>query len=458
MLKLYNSLTRVKDVFQPITAGKVGLYTCGPTVYDYPHIGNMRPYIIWDVLKRWLGYRGLTVKHIMNITDVGHMTSDSDTGRDKMELASEREHKTGWELAEFYTQAFEENLAELNIIFPDKFVQATETIDEQIALALKLEAAGYLYQTADGMYFDTAKFPEYGQLARLNKVELKEGARVEINPEKHHPSDFAVWKFSPKGAKREMEWDSPWGKGFPGWHLECSAISLANLGETFDIHAGGIDHLTVHHPNEMAQSQAVTGKLQAHWWMHGAFLNFGEEKMSKSRGTVVTLDDLKKHAVSPMAFRFYILQTHYRKTLQFSLQAVEAAAQGLENLYKAIAYFDDSGETPEKFVESFAADLDNDLNTPQALAEVQELISGHLSTAEKMAGLAWADQILGLNFVAERTRRRDIPQVARQMLSERKKARAEGDFAHADNIRKELDKLGVEVKDTKDEQIAVLKH
>ncbi len=458
MLKLYNSLTRVKDEFKPLTAGKVGLYTCGPTVYNYLHIGNYRTYIIWDVLKRLLSHHGLKVKHVMNITDVGHLVSDADEGEDKMELAKLRERKTAWEIAEFFIKSFEQDAEAFNIITPDRVIRATATIKEQIALALKLDAAGYLYQISDGMYFDTSKLKDYGKLARLSQVDLKEGARVEFNKEKKNPSDFAVWKFSPKDSHRDMEWESPWGKGFPGWHLECSAISMEYLGDTFDIHTGGVDHLTVHHPNEMAQSEAVSGKPLANWWMHSEFLTFGDQKMSKSAGTFVTLEDLKKKGISPLAFRYYILQTHYRKQLQFSWEAAQAAAVGLQNIHDQIAYFEDGSKGVDSLEEEFFEAMDMDLGTPQALAVMQKLLGSKHSTAEKMASLKVMDSILGLGLADDRQKRRKLPQMAYPILEDRKNARLAEDWKKSDELRRELDKLGVDVKDTKEGQVAVLKH
>ncbi|MFH0874070.1 MAG: cysteine--tRNA ligase [Candidatus Komeilibacteria bacterium] len=401
-MKLYNSLTRVKEDFLPLVPGQVGLYTCGPTVYDYQHIGNLRAYITWDVLKRLLTHHGLAVTHIMNITDVGHLTSDNDSGEDKLEVAKLRDRKSAWDVALDYTQIFKDDLAAVNVLSPTHFVPATETITEQIALALKLDAAGFLYRTSDGMYFDTSKLADYGKLAQINKVDLLAGARVEMNPEKKNVSDFAVWKFSPKKSQRDMEWNSPWGKGFPGWHLECSAISMLYLGETFDIHTGGIDHLTVHHPNEMAQSEAVTGKPLAKYWLHNAFLNFGEDKMSKSKGTFVTLDDLREKGIPPLAYRFFLLQTHYRKVVQFSWDALEAAKTGLINLGQQIVYFPDASGSCQEYDQQFLEAIDNDLATPQALAVMMEMLGSRLPSAQKMGSLEMMESILDLGLLEER--------------------------------------------------------
>ncbi len=271
-LQLYNSLDRKKSEFSPIQPGKVGLYTCGPTVYNFAHIGNLRTYIFEDILKRVLLYNDFQVKHVMNITDVGHLTGDRDMGEDKMEKGARREGRTAWEIAEFYTRAFKSDIAQLNIIEPDIWVKATDTIDDQIALIKTLEEKGYSYRTADGIYFDTSKFKNYTRLSHQDIESLREGARVEKNPEKRNATDFALWKFSPEGIRRQMEWDSPWGTGFPGWHIECSAMSMKYLGDQLDIHCGGTDHIDVHHTNEIAQSEAATGKKFFNFWMHGAFL------------------------------------------------------------------------------------------------------------------------------------------------------------------------------------------
>ena len=287
----YNSLTRKKEEFKPIKKNQVGLYTCGPTVYDYPHVGNLLSYTVWDVLRRFLQSQGYKVKHIMNLTDVGHLTSDADEGEDKMEKAKQREKMTAWQVADKFIEIFKDNTKDLNILAPTKYLRVTDTIKEQIEFVEILDKKGYIYKISDGLYFDTAKLKNYGQLGNLSKVDLKEGARVAKNPEKKNPTDFAVWKFSPKDKQRDMEWDSPWGKGFPGWHLECSVMSQMELGDTFDIHTGGMDHLPIHHPNEMAQSEAVTGKQQANYWLHNAYVKFAGGKMAKSTGGFITLED-----------------------------------------------------------------------------------------------------------------------------------------------------------------------
>jgi cysteinyl-tRNA synthetase len=305
-LFLYNTLSRSKEEFKPIKPGEVGLYTCGPTVYNFAHIGNLRTYIFEDILRRVLVYNGYRVKHVMNITDVGHLTGDRDMGEDKMEKGAQREGKTAWDIAEYYTQAFRQDIIRLNILEPDIWVKATDTIDEQIALVKTLEEKGYTYQTGDGIYFDTARFENYTKLSHQNLEALQEGARVEKNLEKRNATDFALWKFSPPDTQRQMEWDSPWGVGFPGWHVECSAMSMKFLNDQLDIHCGGTDHIDVHHTNEIAQSEAATGKAFFNFWMHGAFLIIsGGKKMAKSEGNFLTLENaFLKHGFSPLAYRF----------------------------------------------------------------------------------------------------------------------------------------------------------
>ena len=325
MLHLYNTLTHKLEEFKPITDKKVGLYTCGPTVYHYAHIGNLRSYIFEDILKRVLQYNNYEVNHVMNITDVGHLTDDGDNGEDKMEKGSKREGKTAWEIAEFYTQAFQKNLKELNIESPTTWCKATDNIPEQIELVQTLIDKGFTYETSDGIYFDTTKFPAYGEMANLQNQELEAGSRVEIG-EKKNSHDFALWKFSKPEEKRQMEWEAFGRMGFPGWHIECSAMSSKYLGQHFDIHCGGIDHIPVHHTNEIAQSEAAFGEHPwVNYWMHGEFIVLkNDEKMSKSSDNFVTLNTLKEKGIDPLAYHFFLLQTHYRKPVQQKLFLLQA--------------------------------------------------------------------------------------------------------------------------------------
>lgn len=444
---LYNSLTRTKEEFQPLKKNQAGLYTCGPTVYDTPHIGNLLSYIIWDILKRFLLSQKYKVKHIMNLTDVGHLTSDSDTGEDKLEKAKTREGQTAWDIAQKYIKIFKENITSLNILPPTKYLRATETIKEQIDFVKILEKKGFLYKTSDGLYFDTSKIKDYGRLRGLDKIQMQEGARVEKNPEKKNPADFAVWKFSPKDQKRDMEWESPWGVGFPGWHLECSVMSRLELGDTFDIHTGGEDHLPIHHPNEMAQSQAVTGKIQANYWLHNAFLKFDGGKMAKSSGGFITLDNLLQKGYRPAVFRYLVLQNHYRTPLNFTWESIDSAKAGLSSIIKNLAFSQDKNKVDQKLLDEFYSALSDDLNTAKALAVMQK--SQSPKTIYEM------DKVLGLDLQKLVKQALDIPLAAQKILKQRAQARKNKDFKLSDSLRQELANMGVEVQDTASGQKAI---
>ncbi len=443
-----NSLTKNKEEFKPIKNNQVGLYTCGPTVYGYPHIGNFRAYLTWDLLKRFLVSQNFTVTHIMNLTDVGHLVSDDDFGEDKLEKAAKREGKNAWEIAEFFIQDFKNSLKDLNILEPTHFVRATETINEQIEFVKVLEEKGFLYKTSDGLYFDTSKIADYGKIANIQNIDLQAGARIELNSEKKNITDFAVWKFSPADQKRDMEWESPWGTGFPGWHLECSVMSRMYLGDTFDIHTGGIDHLAIHHPNEMAQSEAVTGKLQANYWLHNEFLKFEGGKMSKSAGTFVTIENLKEKNISPLAYRYFVLLTHYRKALNFSQDALEAAQNALVNLVKTIANFNDGGQVDSASLEKFYSVLADDLNTPQAVAVLQEVLASDLADQDKLATVYQMDEVLGLDLKNLKTQILSLSAEVNDLLTQREQARSNKDWSLSDVLRVRLQSLGVEVEDT----------
>ncbi|MEK9131139.1 MAG: cysteine--tRNA ligase, partial [Patescibacteria group bacterium] len=332
MIHLYNTLTRQEDDFQPIKPGHVGIYSCGPTVYGFAHIGNLRAFTIADVLCRTLRANGLEVKQVMNITDVGHLVGDGDDGEDKMIVAMKREGKSAWDIAKFYTDAFFHDVALINIVPATEYPRATEHIAEQIAMLKDLEKNGFTYRTSDGIYFDTSKLPDYGKLSRQKSEDKKAGARVDLG-EKKNATDFALWKFSPMNEKREMEWDSPWGVGFPGWHLECSAMSKKYLGVPFDIHTGGVDHIAVHHENEIAQTQGVDGVLEANVWMHNEFLTVDGGKMSKSLGNLYVMQDVRDHNIDPLALRYLFLVAHYRTKLNFTWEALEGAQNALHKLY-----------------------------------------------------------------------------------------------------------------------------
>ena len=455
-LYLYNSLKRKKEEFKPIEPGKVGLYTCGPTVYNYAHIGNLRTYIFEDILKRVLVYNEYVVKHVMNITDVGHLTGDRDMGEDKMEAGAAREGKSAWDIADFYTQAFKKDMRHLNILAPDVWVKATETIPEQIALARILEEKGYTYRTADGIYFDTSKFKDYTKLSHQDLEALKEGARVERNPEKRNPTDFALWKFSPQGVKRQMEWDSPWGVGFPGWHLECSAMSMKFLGDQLDIHCGGTDHIDVHHTNEIAQSEAATGKPFFNFWMHGAFLIIqGGKKMAKSEGNFLTLENaFLKNDINPIVYRFASFLTHYRKPMEYSADSIEAARNGLLHLQNQVRQIVAAGPGPGKsvnaeFKNKFSEALNDDLNMPRAMAVIQEMLKSKISDAQKYNTIIDFDRVLGLQL-DQLDQAQALPEAVQKLVAARHQARQAKDFAASDQLRAEIEALGYQVQDTKD--------
>jgi cysteinyl-tRNA synthetase len=454
-LYLFNTLTRRKEEFVPIRPGEVGLYTCGPTVYNFAHIGNLRTYIFEDVLKRVLAFNGYSVRHVMNITDVGHLTGDRDMGEDKMESGARREGKTAWDIAEFYTRAFKQDIAQLNILEPGVWCKATDSIPEQIELIRTLEEKGFTYKTGDGIYFDTARFPGYAALSSQNLDALQEGARVEKNPEKRNATDFALWKFSPPGARRQMEWDSPWGVGFPGWHIECSAMSMKFLGEQLDIHCGGIDHIDIHHTNEIAQSEAATGRKFFNFWMHGAFLNIqGGKKMAKSEENFLTLENaMVKRGLPPLAYRFAAFLTHYRKPMEYSDESIQAAKNGLEHLRNQVRDVAGSGRAAAApnvaFRDKFMEAVNDDLNMPRGMAVVQELLKSDMPGAEKLATIVDLDQVLGLDL--DRVDKpQELPAEVLKLLEARRQARASKDFKASDRLREEIQALGYEVKDTRE--------
>ncbi|MBI4144970.1 cysteine--tRNA ligase [Candidatus Woesearchaeota archaeon] len=460
MLKLFNTLSRKKESFKPITDKLVKLYTCGPTVYNYAHIGNLRTYIFEDVLKRVLLVNDFSVQHVMNITDVGHLTSDADTGEEKMELASKREGKSAWQLAEFYTKAFQKDLGRLSILPPNVWCKATDHIKEQIALVQELEKKRYTYVIpGDGVYYDTSKFKKYGKLAKLDIEGLKAGARVELVEGKRNPTDFALWKFSPTGAKRQMEWESPWGVGFPGWHIECSAMSMTHLGDKFDIHCGGIDHIPVHHTNEIAQSEAVTGRKWVNYWMHGEFLVIDQGKMAKSGENFITLQALLDKGYHALDYRYFCLGAQYRSKLNFSWEALDAAKNAWRNLRDRIMDFRQNhttkmGASFEKHKEAFLDAINDDLNMPVALAEVWAVVKDEtLGTHERLQLLEDFDRVLGLGIaqlVASQSQ--PLSPGLQQLLDDRAAARKLKDFKRSDELRKELLKQGIHVEDGPDGQ------
>ncbi len=456
---LYNSFSRTKEEFKSIFEYKVGLYTCGPTVYNFAHIGNLRSYLFEDWLKRVLIYNGYEVKHVMNVTDVGHLVGDGDIGEDKIEKGAAREGKSAWEIADFYFQSFKEDLAALNIISPNIWCKATDNIPEQIALIELLEKKGFTYQTSDGIYFDTKKFPKYNQLSHLKLEDLEEGARVEINEEKKNPTDFALWKFSPRGEKRQMEWESPWGVGFPGWHIECSAMSLKFLDSQRDIHCGGIDHINIHHTNEIAQSEAATGEKFFNYWLHGAFLNVaGGKKMAKSADNFLTLNNaLIKKGLSPIAYRYAAASVHYRKPMEYSEDSFKQAQNALNNLLKQVSNLgEDIGEISKLWKDSFLSAINDDLNIPQALAITQDLLKSDLEPASKLATVLDFDKVLGLGLAqAEHSTSREVfvgelSTEVQALIFAREKARENKEFNESDRLREEIKSRGYLVEDTKE--------
>lgn len=454
MLKLYNTLTKKREKFVPLKRKEVGLYTCGPTVYLYAHIGNLRSYIFEDVLKRTLFFNNYKVKHVMNITDVGHLTSDADTGEDKMLKAALRERKSVWTIAEFYTKAFKEDLKKLNIIFPDIWCKATEHIKEQIELVKKLEQKGFTYFAGGNVYFDTSKLKDYGKLAGLD-LEAKQKHRVKKDPHKKSEHDFVLWFTKSKFKDQEMKWKSKFGTGYPGWHLECSAMSMKYLGKQFDLHCGGIDHIPVHHTNEIAQSEAATGKKPwVKYWLHNEFLVLaGRKKMAKSGENFITLSTLEENGFSPLDYRYFCLGTHYRKPLMFGYKALEGARVSRKKLFEKVLELKKSKEKKEnkrlqeKYLQKFTRETNDDLNTPKALATLWEMLKdGNLSAKDKLNLLLEFDQVLGLGL--KEIKKEKIPQKILELAEERLKARRNKDWKKADRLREKIKKLGYIIGDT----------
>ncbi len=459
-LTLYNSLTRTAEPFRAIDPGNVRVYSCGPTVYHYAHVGNLRAYVFTDTLARVLRWKGYPLTHIINITDVGHLTSDADLGDDKMEAAARASGQDIWAIAAHYTAAFKQNLKDLRIADPTAFPLATDHIAEMIAFAEAI-ADRHCYCLDDGLYFDTSTVPDYGRLARSSGDEVE--SRIDPVAGKRHPQDFAIWRTSAPGDNRQMEWDSPWGRGAPGWHLECSVMSRKYLGESFDIHTGGIDHREIHHPNEIAQNQAFCGCADtgATFWMHNNFLVERAGKMSKSSGAFLTLQALVDRGFHPLAYRLMCLQAQYRSELEFSWDNLAAASTRLKRLVQAVAALRvrpaaASGASTDAYRAQLDEAVSDDLNTPKALPALDSLIADkRIAPADRLAALADFDAVLGLDLLA--LRREDLrvrPTSAEidageieDRLSDRRTARAAKDFARSDAIRDELARLGVDVMD-----------
>ena len=456
MLKLYNTLTKKIEEFTPRDPKQVTIYCCGPTVYDYAHIGNFRTYTMNDILVRTLKYLGYSTRFAMNITDVGHLVSDNDSGEDKMEKGANREGKTAWDIANFYAEAFIKDSQKLNLLTPDERPHATAYIPEQIDMVKTLLKKGYAYTIDDGIYFDTSKFKTYGALTGQNIEDLKAGARVEPNPQKRNPTDFALWKFSPKDKQREMEWESPWGKGFPGWHIECSAMSRTVLKtDQLDIHTGGADLIPVHHTNEIAQSEAATGKSPfVRYWVHGQFIMVDGQKMSKSKGNFYRLADIEKNGFDPLVLRYLYMTTHYRAFLNFTWEGMNAAQKALTELRAAVGNFQSATDSLElsadakAFETKFQVALQDDLNTPRAVAVVWEVVKATITSHEKYILLSRFDSVLGLGFDTVKKVDVEVPEEVNALVVQRETFRKEKKFKEADSVRKQIEDKGYVLEDT----------
>jgi cysteinyl-tRNA synthetase len=451
-LRLYNTLSREKEIFKPIKNNHVGVYCCGPTTYWYQHIGNLRSYIFSDLLKRTLEYNNFKVKQVVNVTDVGHLTSDADTGEDKMEKAIKKEGRSAKEISNYYLKIFKEDLKKLNILPPDHWPKATQHIKEQKTMIETLEEKGYTYTTTDGIYFNTSKFKNYGILTGLKKQKRQAGKRVPLG-EKKHKTDFALWKFSPENEKRQQEWDFKGRKGFPGWHIECSAMSMKYLGESFDIHTGGEDHIHIHHTNEIAQAEAATGKKFVNYWLHGAFLTFKGEKVSKSKGGLHTLSELEEKNFSPLAYRYLCLTAHYHRPLEFSLESLESAQNSYSKLKDRVQELKESTEKIhhntliQQYKGNFLKFINNDLDLPQSLALIWTLLKDTtLNSKEKYTLIIDFDKVLGLNL--DETQKKSLSSEIKDLIKSRETARKKKDFKRADEIREHLERKGIILEDT----------
>ncbi|MGE5631554.1 MAG: cysteine--tRNA ligase [Caulobacteraceae bacterium] len=453
-MKVYNTLTRKKEEFVPLVPGEVRMYSCGPTVYNYAHIGNMRSYVFMDILRRVLKYNGYKLKSVMNITDVGHLVSDADEGEDKLVKTAKEQKKTPWEIAEYYTNIFFEDLKALNIERPDIVPKATEHINEMIEFVQGILRKGYGYETSDGIYYDISKFKGYGKLSGIDLEGQRAGARVEVNDEKRNPADFALWKHAPK--EHIMQWPSPWGMGYPGWHIECSAMSRKYLGDVFDIHTGGVDHIPIHHENEIAQSEGLLGKPAVNYWMHGEFLLVDNGKMSKSLGNTYTVADLKAKGFNPLAFRYFCLNAVYRNKLNFTWEALQSAQTALDRLYEGALAHKSAPEDVEQgvldaFLKEFEEAINDDLNIPKAMSVVWNIIKHPVKSDKFFQLLVKMDSVLGLGIDKVEKKEKveeSISEDIERLIEERQKARKEKNWALADKIRDDLKAQGIILEDT----------
>ena len=455
-MKIYNTLTRQKEDLQPLNKDYVGIYSCGPTVYQYAHIGNLRTYIFMDELRRVLKRNGYTLKHVMNITDVGHLTSDGDEGEDKMAKSARLMKKDPYEIAAYFTGVFLKDIDRLNITRPEIITKATDNINEMIDFVVGLCDKGYGYETSDGIYYDIQKFKGYGRLSGNNLDDLMSGARVDVNDEKRHPADFAIWKKAPK--EHIMQWESPWGMGYPGWHIECSAMGLRFLGEKFDIHTGGVDHIPIHHENEIAQSEGLLGHPMVNYWMHGEFMLVNGGKMSKSLGNTYTVDQLIEKGYSPLVFRYFCLNAHYRNKINFTFESMDAAKKALKNLHKEIdRHKGAEGKVDEQVIENFRNEfneaVNDDLNIPKALGIVWNMAKYETKSNDIYELILSTDDVLGLDLDkgfedVEVAVDGDLATKVEELIAKRLEAKKAKDWATADAIRNELTEMGIALKDT----------
>ena len=454
---IYNTKNRKVEEIIPVSPGKIGMYACGPTVYKYAHIGNLRTYISEDILRRALEIYGYKVKHIVNITDVGHLVSDGDDGEDKMEKSAKELNMNAWEIAKFYFDAFKKDMEYLNIIDPTMFTPATGHIEEQIELVKVLEEKGYTYKTSDGIYFDTSKYPAYTEFGQIDVEGLQSGARIGVNDEKRNITDFALWKYSSSGEHRQMEWDSPWGVGFPGWHAECSSMAIKYLGNHLDIHCGGSEHVKVHHTNEIAQSECYLGHEWVNYWFHTDWLVLdNNKKMSKSDGNFITVQTLIDEKYDPIVYRYYCLNANYNKQLVFNWEGMDSAKTTLSRLYKRILDLKKlsegkNGKYNEKYALEFFTALFTDLNVSKSLGILWNLLSDNEITSEnKLATALLFDEILGLKLSEVDEEKKDIPENVLSIIMQRDEARKNKDYALSDKLRDKLVSLGYKVLDSKE--------
>ena len=447
-LSLYNSFTKRTEPFKPIRSDYVTLYSCGPTVYDYAHIGNFRSFFLADFVYRTLVFNGYNVRYIMNLTDVGHLTDDADQGDDKLELAAEKERKSAREIADFYIKHFINDYDKLGLSRPLKFTRATDYIQEQIELVRALEVRGFTYKTEDGIYFDTSKFPAYGQMSGLTLTNTQREERINENSQKRNSSDFALWKFSPENSKRWQQWQSPWGMGFPGWHVECSAMSMRELGASIDVHTGGEDHKMIHHPNEIAQSECSTGQKFVNYWLHSSFMRVNDERMGKSNKNIFTIADVEAKGFTPLAVRYFYMSAHYRTPTNFTWGALQSAQNALKKLYSVVeGYRDRQGAQPdEETLSNFLTAINDDLNTPKALSVTWELLKGDLPEEVKLITLLKIDEVLGLNI--NQHVGLEIPKKITDLAETRFQYRKNGIWDKADIIRREIEENGYVIDDS----------